>query len=149
MNTHIRSTIFALVAGLAAAMFVAGCASSRRIAAADEQTHAYTEGMMCPKCETVWVTERKRRGPRNVTRLSYSREMTCPDCPESFLSIDNMPGTTLMGSSPTFPDTLSFADQLQWVGRLNPASPHRGMVTKPQGEFGGDSLRALSRLLTI
>lgn len=81
MNTHIRSTIFALVAGLAAAMFVAGCATSRRIAAADEQTHAYIEGMMCPKCETVWVTERKRRGyRRTVTRLSYSREMTCRDC---------------------------------------------------------------------
>lgn len=80
MKMHTSSTVLALVAGLAAAMFVAGCVSSRRIAAADEQTHAYIEGMMCPKCETVWVTERERRGPRNVTRLIYSREMTCPDC---------------------------------------------------------------------
>lgn len=74
---------------------------------------------------------------------------SCPDCPESVLSVDNMPGATLMGSSPTFPDTLSFTGPLQLVGRLNPASPHRGMVAKPQGEFGGDSLRALFRLLTI
>ena len=35
---------------------------------------------MCPKCETVWVRERNRYGPRNVIRLGYSRETTCPDC---------------------------------------------------------------------
>ncbi len=73
----------------------------------------------------------------------------CPDCPESVFSFDNMPDTTLMGSSPILPDTLSFTGPLQMAGRLNPAAPHRGMVAKPQGAFGGDSLRTLCRLLTI
>lgn len=69
-----------LVGGLVTgALFLTGCASSGK-ATADTDTHAYMDGMMCPKCETVWVTERKSHGPRNVTRLSHSREMTCPDC---------------------------------------------------------------------
>jgi len=61
------------------ALFLAGCASPSK-AGADTDTHAYVDGMMCPTCETVWVTERKSHGPRNITRLSHSRAMTCPDC---------------------------------------------------------------------
>ncbi len=80
MKLHIKSTVFALVIGFSAVVFVPGCASIGRVVTADEQTHVYMEGMMCPKCETVWVAECKRHGPRKVTRLSYSREMTCPDC---------------------------------------------------------------------
>jgi len=68
-----------LTGGLLAGLLVAaGCASTEPTA--DKQTHAYTEGMMCPNCETVWVTNRRSLGARDVTRLSYSRQMTCPDC---------------------------------------------------------------------
>lgn len=69
-----------VVGGLAmGALFLSGCASSSK-AATDADTHAYMDGMMCPKCETVWVAERKTTGPRQINRLSHSREMTCPDC---------------------------------------------------------------------
>lgn len=69
-----------LACGLVAGgLLLAGCASTGQ-AAADADTHAYMDGMMCPKCETVWVTERKTRGPRQINRLSYSRGMTCPEC---------------------------------------------------------------------
>ena len=80
MNTYVRSTIFALVAGLAVTVFVTGCSPTKNVTTVDEQTHAYTDSMMCPKCETVWARERDRHGAGQVTRISYSREMTCPDC---------------------------------------------------------------------
>ena len=80
MGMRIRPDILMVIGGFAVVIFIFGCAPTGRVAATDEQTHAYTEGMVCPKCETVWVTDRNRRGPRKITRLSYSREMTCPDC---------------------------------------------------------------------
>lgn len=106
MNTHARLTIFALVAGLAVTVFVTGCDSSRRIATADEQTHAYTEGMMCPKCETVWVRERKRSGPRKVIRFSHSREMSCPDCDVMAQSQLREGGKVMLHECPTCKVTL-------------------------------------------
>lgn len=70
-----------LVGGLGAGMlFAAGCASDGNTAKADADTHAYTSGMMCPTCETVWVTERRSHGPRHINRLHSKREMTCPTC---------------------------------------------------------------------
>jgi len=70
-----------LVGGLGAGiLFATGCASDGQTTKADVQTHAYSDGMMCPACETVWVTERTKHGPRNVNRLTTSREMTCPTC---------------------------------------------------------------------
>ncbi len=82
MRKHLCSTLFVLVAGVATAMFVTGCASSGQASATDDQSQAYSDGMMCPECETVWVANRNRFGARSVTRLSYEQKMTCPKCDE-------------------------------------------------------------------
>ena len=68
-----------LTGGLLAGLSVtAGCASSRTDVAA-EQSHAYTSGMMCPKCETVWVVQKKGQYAK-ASRLSHTQTMSCPDC---------------------------------------------------------------------
>lgn len=68
-----------LAGGLAAAaLFATGCTSTGKAATAGE-THAYADGMMCPKCETVWMADVTRQGTK-VKQLRHSREMTCPDC---------------------------------------------------------------------
>lgn len=59
-------------------LFLAGCASTGSAATAADG-HAYAEGMMCPKCETVWVAEVTRQGTK-VEHLRHRREMVCPDC---------------------------------------------------------------------
>ncbi len=80
MKRLIASIIFALAVGLVAAVFLSGCASDKRSEGADKPMPVYAGGMMCPRCETVWVRKRNRYGPSNAIRLSYSRGMTCPDC---------------------------------------------------------------------
>ena len=80
MKERIRSIGIALIFGTVASVLVAGCTSTKNSEVAEEQTMAYTEGMMCPKCETVWVTYRNRLEPHGITPLSYEHEMTCPDC---------------------------------------------------------------------
>ena len=70
----------AVVTGLAAVVLVAaGCATNDGVVTDTSEPHAYVNGMMCPECETVWVRERQRHGPR-VTRLHSVREMTCVSC---------------------------------------------------------------------
>ena len=54
----------------------AGCASGNNGAPA---TASAAGGMMCPKCETVWVTRVVDQGTK-VQRLASERDMTCPDC---------------------------------------------------------------------
>lgn len=77
-----------LIVGLGAGLlFATGCASSGQAATDKQEAHPYVSGMMCPQCETVWVAERKARGPRQVTRLFSTREMTCPTCEETAQSV--------------------------------------------------------------
>jgi hypothetical protein len=54
----------------------AGCASKGGGVPAGAEA---TAGMMCPKCETVWVTRVVDQGTK-VQRLASERDMTCPDC---------------------------------------------------------------------
>lgn len=74
-----KTLLGVIVAGglLTTLAFVAGCSSEQKADAGN--THAYVSGMMCPKCETVWVRERKAAYGK-VSRLAYNSEMTCPDC---------------------------------------------------------------------
>ena len=67
MRTAIALTSLSLVA--------AGCASQRNDADADAHSH----GMMCPKCETVWMSKLEGQGTK-LQRLSSVKGMTCPDC---------------------------------------------------------------------
>jgi hypothetical protein len=103
MKPYIRSTVVACVVIFLAVVlvFVTGCASTGRVASADEQTHAYTQGMVCPKCETVWVTQRKGHGPRSVTRLSHARATACPECDAMAQSRLLEDGSTLLHRCPT------------------------------------------------
>jgi Zn-finger nucleic acid-binding protein len=58
-------------------VFLPGCSSSQKSGTAEADTGM--NGMMCPKCETVWVAEKKGSYSK-VSRLAYRREMVCPDC---------------------------------------------------------------------
>jgi hypothetical protein len=42
--------------------------------------HADVPGMMCPKCETVWVGPHVRGQGGKVQAYHWGREMVCPDC---------------------------------------------------------------------
>ncbi len=69
-----------------AALVAAGCASGN---GGSDGGSSASGGMMCPKCETVWVSETVGQGTK-VQRLAYDRKMTCPDC-------DAMAKSQLMG----------------------------------------------------
>ena len=88
----IRSTILKTVApavlGLAALM--GGCAAGGDTGAAPSKQHAAHAGLMCPKCETVWMMDATTGGGRGVTMLQSRPEMNCPDC-------DRMAKSHLMG----------------------------------------------------
>ena len=72
MSTTFRLTMAAFMA--AGAVALVGCQSSSKSASSD---HA----LVCPKCETVWVAEKKVfSGPREVHRLQYKPAMSCPTC---------------------------------------------------------------------
>ena len=68
---------FKLIAGallLTGALGMMGCQSSSKTASGD---HA----LVCPKCETIWVAQNKMfSGPREVHRLQYQPQMSCPTC---------------------------------------------------------------------
>jgi len=57
------------------ALFGAGCATNKGPAPATHADH----GMLCPTCETVWVTDTVGQGTK-VQRLATEKRMTCPDC---------------------------------------------------------------------
>jgi len=83
MHKYPGSKLMVLTAALTAVAFLAGCASDGQNAKTDAELHTYSEGMICPECETVWVTKRKQHGsPRIINRLSHERKMACPDCDE-------------------------------------------------------------------
>jgi Zn ribbon nucleic-acid-binding protein len=47
--------------------------SDRALAHADH-------GVMCPKCETVWVRSPSRLNPKGITTYRSEKKMVCPDC---------------------------------------------------------------------
>lgn len=65
---------------LAGVLLVAGCTSTGGTTTQSQQTHSAMQGMMCPKCETVWLYDRAAQPPRYVTTLTQSQVMMCPDC---------------------------------------------------------------------
>ncbi len=64
---------------LAGALLVAGCASTDSSSTASKEMHSNMQGMMCPKCETVWIRDRSQPGSK-ITSLRHKTQMTCPDC---------------------------------------------------------------------
>jgi Zn finger protein HypA/HybF involved in hydrogenase expression len=56
-------------------VFGAGCAANK---AEKPVTHA-AHGVLCPTCETVWITDTVGQGTK-VQRLVTEKRMTCPDC---------------------------------------------------------------------
>ncbi len=77
-----------LVGGLGVgALLLAGCSTTSQNQRADADAHAFHGGMMCPGCETVWVTEKKTHGPRQINRLHSTREMTCETCDTTAQSV--------------------------------------------------------------
>ena len=61
----------------AAATRMGGCAASNHD---DHGRHADVAGMMCPKCETVWVGPHLRGQGTKVEAYHWGREAVCPDC---------------------------------------------------------------------
>jgi hypothetical protein len=62
----------------AAVLWLGGCAATND---AGDGRHSDVSGMMCPKCETVWVAPRTTgSGSPKVQAMHWGREMVCPDC---------------------------------------------------------------------
>ena len=68
----------ALIGILGLMLAAGGCASNGN---GDSGAAASAgDGMMCPKCETVWVRNDKKMGPK-YDRLTWAeKKMVCPDC---------------------------------------------------------------------
>lgn len=67
------------VAMAAAATVLAGCAANNN--APEGHRHGDIAGMMCPKCETVWVAPKVvPGGSPKVQAMQWGRETVCPDC---------------------------------------------------------------------
>ena len=73
----------------------AGCATANR-----GQTPVASAGMMCPKCETVWVTKMVGQGTK-IQRLASERNMTCPECDEMAKSQLTGDGKVMLHECPT------------------------------------------------
>ena len=59
------------------ALVATGCASGK--GGGGGSGAVASGGVMCPKCETVWVSEVVDQGTK-IQRLAYDRKMICPDC---------------------------------------------------------------------
>jgi hypothetical protein len=73
----------------------AGCATGKAAA-----SDADARGMLCPKCETVWVTRSVGQGTK-VQRLASERQMTCPECDATAKSQLSGDGTVTQHNCPT------------------------------------------------
>ena len=62
------------VAITAALVSAAGCASEQ-----NGSGPSASRGMMCPKCETVWIKDVEGQGTK-AQRFSSTKGMSCPDC---------------------------------------------------------------------
>ena len=71
-------TLSGLILSGGLALSAAGCVSGPTAMPTSGDTQS---GMMCPKCETVWVHNLKGQGTK-VQRLVSERAMVCPDCNE-------------------------------------------------------------------
>ena len=77
MNRKLFITGGVLLAAIAS-VGLAGCATTDR---SGNGRHADVSGMMCPKCETVWVGPHTNgAGGSRVQAMHWGREMVCPDC---------------------------------------------------------------------
>ena len=62
----------------AGALWLGGCAATND---SGQGRHSDVSGMMCPKCETVWVAPRTSGSASpKVEALHWGRETVCPDC---------------------------------------------------------------------
>jgi len=73
MKTAFGTVVMGLVG---TALVLSGCTSTNKETSGSAET---SSGMMCPKCETVWITRVTDQGTK-MQRLSSERSMTCPDC---------------------------------------------------------------------
>ena len=108
MNTTHSLLRIVLAGGLGAGTLLAsGCASdgpgqSAEGDAETTETHDYMSGMMCPSCETTWVTESSSfQGPRNLRRFNSKRQMTCPTCETTARQVLLADGDVQMHECPT------------------------------------------------
>lgn len=69
MNTHIAMVLATL------GVFAVGCASHGN----DERIGPESHGVMCPKCETVWMSKVEGQGTK-MQRFSTVKGMACPAC---------------------------------------------------------------------
>lgn len=86
---------FAIVM-LGSLLVVGGCSSTQ-----GADTHAKVDGMMCPKCETVWTVSRTPSGPRDVTALRKKPEMTCESCDATAKAVLLEDGSKQLHDCPT------------------------------------------------
>ena len=87
-------------AGLAfaapASVALVGCAATN-----GGGRHSDVSGMMCPKCETVWVAPKTGGGGSpKVQALHWGREMVCPDC-DAMAAAYLKDGQTVLHDCPT------------------------------------------------
>ena len=81
------------------ALVTAGCASGR--GGGDDGSGAVASGgVMCPKCETVWVSEMVDQGTK-IQRLAYDRKMICPECDAMATSQLTGDGKAMLHECPT------------------------------------------------
>lgn len=67
-----------VVLAAVASLGLGGCAATND---GSQERHSDVSGMMCPKCETVWVAPRTTgSGSPKVQAMHWGREMVCPDC---------------------------------------------------------------------
>lgn len=85
----------ALTAALGIPLAVAGCATGTRA-----DTNSASAGMMCPKCETVWVTKMVDQGTK-IQRMASERSMTCPECDAMAKSQLTGDGKVMLHECPT------------------------------------------------
>lgn len=110
----------ALVAAVSLLTVVAaGCASGGKSASGE----VASGGMMCPKCETVWVSKVVGQGTK-VQRLAHDRKMTCPDCDAMAQSQLTGDGKVMLHDCPTCKVTP------------RPVSPDPRPLTHPKGTHG-------------
>jgi hypothetical protein len=98
-----RSFLTALVAPsvLGLLLAVGGCAADNGGAeSGGHASHVSHGGVMCPKCETVWMKETTPSGTR-ITAYQSRPEMVCPDCEKMAKSQLSGDGQTMLHECPT------------------------------------------------
>ena len=76
MTRNVTASVGAILFVLAGGS-LGGCASTDH---GGQARHSSPPGMMCPKCETVWVGPEIRGQGSKVQAYQWGREAVCPDC---------------------------------------------------------------------